>query len=71
MFEKKYVEEDQWQPIDDEQARKELGRYYRNVPELVDCMKVGGKARTPWAFYRWTLGSIPTSTQDTGTHILK
>lgn len=63
MIQKMYVEEpDNWQPISDEQAEKELCRYYSNVEELLDCMKMGGKARTPWAFYRWTLGASVTNT---------
>ena len=72
MIQKMYVDEpDDWKPIDEAQACKELECYYRNVGEVVDFMKIGGKARTPFAFYRWTLGSVPTPTQDTGTHIIK
>lgn len=56
MFQKMYVDEpDNWQPIEEAQAREELGRCYRNVDEVLDCMKHGGKARTPFAFYKWSL----------------
>jgi len=56
MLQKMYVDEpDNWQPIEEAQARKELAPYYKNVGEVITCIQQGGKARTPWAFYRWTL----------------
>jgi hypothetical protein len=56
MLEKMYADEpDNWQPIEEAQARKELGSYYRNVGEVIECIQQGEKARTPHAFYRWTV----------------
>ncbi|MCI0551285.1 MAG: hypothetical protein L0287_10040 [Anaerolineae bacterium] len=70
MFQKMYVEEpDNWQPVEDDQALKELGRYYSNVSELVDCMRLGGRARTPWAFYRWTFGQATTLSLEVTTQV--
>ncbi len=56
MFQKMYADEpDNWQTIEEARMRQELGSYYRNVGEVIDCIQQGGKARTPWAFYKWTL----------------
>ena len=58
MFQKMYVDEpDNWQPIEEAQARDELGRCYRNVEDVMECIRQGGKARTPWALYKWTLAA--------------
>jgi hypothetical protein len=64
MFQKMYVEEpDNWQPVEETQARKELSAYYNNVDEVFGYMRFGGKARTPWAFYRWAHAkSVPAAT---------
>jgi len=56
MFLKMYVDEpDNWQPIEETRALQELGCYYKDVDLVVECLCLGGKARTPFAFYRWTL----------------
>jgi len=56
MFQKMYVDEPgNWQPIEEIQVRQELAGYYRNIGEVIECIQQGGKARTPWAFYKWTL----------------
>lgn len=64
MFQKMYVDEpDNWQPIEEAQAREELGSCYRNVEEVIECIQRGGKARTPFAFYRWTLHTTAPATE--------
>jgi hypothetical protein len=56
MFQKMYTDEpDNWQPIEEAQVTKELGACYRNVSEVLTCLRQGGQARTPFAFYRWVL----------------
>src|SRR3990172_12786046 len=61
MFTKMYVDEpDNWQPIEEAQVRQELASCYRNVDDVINCIRMGGKARTPWAFYRWTLTAAPS-----------
>lgn len=58
MFQKMYVEEpDNWQPVEEERVRRDLANYYRNMDELIDLLKCGGKVRTPFAFYRWSLSA--------------
>jgi hypothetical protein len=58
MFEKMFTDQpDQWQRIEETQVRQELGNYYRNVEEVIDWIRRGGKARTPFAFYKLTLKS--------------
>jgi hypothetical protein len=56
MFMKLYVDQpDNWQPIEEAQVCQELSCYYHNVGDVIECIRQGGKARTPFAFYRWTL----------------
>ena len=60
MFVKMYVDEpNNWQPIEETRVRQELAPYYRNVAEVIGCIRQGGKARTPWAFYKCSLMAVP------------
>lgn len=69
MFQKMHVDEpENWQPVNEDQMRKELAPYYNNVGEVIEYLRINGKARTPWAFYRWTLGSAPSSMQDSSSN---
>ena len=53
MFQKMRADEpDNWQPIDEDTLRRELAGYYRDIDEIVLYIQAGGKARTPWSFYR-------------------
>lgn len=64
MFQKMYVDEpDNWIEISEEQARRELEGYYKNVSETLDYIKACGKARTPWAYYRYVLHAQKASVQ--------
>lgn len=41
-----------WEPVDAEIARLRLSDCYRDIDALVDYMRAGHIARTPFAFYR-------------------
>jgi hypothetical protein len=56
MFQKMYVDDpDNWQEVSKEQVRRDLANYYKDVDEVMGYIQLNGKARTPFAFYRWIL----------------
>lgn len=54
MFERLLVDESEWEPIEEEQVRDELTKYYKDVDEIIFLLFHGGHARTYWAIYRYT-----------------
>ena len=41
-----------WEPVEAEKARMRLAGCYRDIDALIDYMRTGHIARTPFAFYR-------------------
>jgi len=53
MFQKRFFESEEWEEIQEYEARLYLEGYYYDVDLAIEELKKGAVLRTPWSFYRW------------------